>query len=206
MSDSTENFTNWQPPEGGKGSSSPLEPIERLWVYGKCALVGGAELGNWALHTGNYSLVNPVGSDVFLVDILALPSLDMLQSLTLGSLVNGMLGLAAVMTPVFLFSQLLEHHEKIFEDPKTFFRRGLTRLVTIFLILLYLIVIGTEFMALYMRVISEATTSPIPNIATEQTGFWPMLMMSLALIFVNAAFGLATAHIFRGASLALKGE
>lgn len=202
MSNSTENYSQWQPPEGG---GPPLGAGEKLWLYGKCALAGGAEVGNWALHTANYSLVNTVGNDVFLVDVLGLPGGSMLQDLTLNMLINGTLGAAAVATPIFLFSALLEHHEEIFEDPKGFFSKGLNILVTIFLAVLYLIVIATEFMALSLRVVSENAPSAIPDMGGDPTGFWPMMMMSLALIAVNAGFGLATAHIFKAASRALKG-
>ena len=69
MSEFEENFSSWQPPKGGD-AALPLEPADRLWVVLKLAGIMGAEAFNWLLHTANYSLVNTVGSDVFLVDAL----------------------------------------------------------------------------------------------------------------------------------------
>ena len=194
MSDSNEKYQSWHEPSSNGGYSPPLEPKDKLWLYGKLALVLCAEVFNWLLHTSNYALVNTVGSDLFIVDVLGLPDIAALTNLTLGTLINGVLGLAAVATPVFLFSQLLARHEEIFADPKTFFTNGLNAIVTTLLVLLYLFVIGTEFATLYMRVVAESAPSPIPNMAGNEANFWPMLIMSIALIITNAAMGLATAQ------------
>lgn len=150
--------------------------------------------------------MNTVGSDVFLVDVLGLPAVSALQDITLNMLINGTLGAAAVATPIFLFSALLNHHEELFADPQGFFSRGMNVLVSLFLVVLYLIVIATEFMALYLRVSAETTALIIPDVNSEGSGFWPQLAMSLALIAVNAGFGFATAHILKSASRALRGE
>jgi len=205
MSNNEKFESSWQPPSSGS-SPPPLEPSERLWLYGKRAIVISAEFFNTVLHAGNYSLIYPVGNTVFLVDLLGLPPTGILQDITLGSLIISVLALAAVITPIAIFDKLLEHHEEMFGDPKTFFSNGLNKLVTIFLVFLYLIIIGTEFMALYLRVLSESDNSPIPSISGDQAEFWPMLAISLSLIFVNAAFALATATVFRSTSRALKGE
>lgn len=200
-----ENFTSWQPPKGvgGGDAALPLEPADRLWVIVKLAGVLAAELFNWLLHTANYSLVNTVGSDVFLIDALGLPEWRLLQNLTVSTLINGVLGMAAVATPVFLFGQLIERHREIFDNPRHFFASMLSRIVTGLLVLLYGFVICTEFAALYLRVQAESAPSPIPALAGHATGFWPMLLMCVALIFINAAMGLATAHILRAGKRAL---
>ncbi|MBK6897630.1 MAG: hypothetical protein IPH06_13690 [Alphaproteobacteria bacterium] len=48
-----------------------------------------------------------------------------------------------------------------------------------------------------MRVAAGSAPSPIPALAGHATGFWPMLLMCVALILINAAMGLATAHILK---------
>lgn len=48
---SSENFSQWQPPEGGGRSRPPLETTQKLWLYGQVGMVGVAETFNWALHT-----------------------------------------------------------------------------------------------------------------------------------------------------------
>ena len=189
MSDFEENFTSWQPPKGS-GSTAPLEPADRLWVILRLTGALFVEGFNWLLHTANYSLVNPVGSDVFLIDALGLPEWSLFQNVTVSTLINGVLGLAAVGTPVFLFGQLIERHQELFANPRSFFASGLHKIVT-------------EFAALYLRVQAESAPSPIPALAGHATGFWPMLLMCVALILINAALGLATAHIMRAAKRAL---
>jgi|GEM_PF-3582238 len=204
MSEFEENFTSWQPPTGGSGDAAmPLEPADRLWVLVKLAGVMGAESFNWLLHTANYSLVNTVGSDSFLIDTLGLPEWGLIRNLTVATLINGVLGLAAVATPVFLFGQLIERHREIFGNPQSFFADALSKIVTGLLGCLYAFVLVTEFAALYLRVQAESAPSPIPALANHPTGFWPMLLMCAALILINAAMGLATAHIARAAKRAL---
>ncbi|MBL3588673.1 MAG: hypothetical protein JMN24_02625 [gamma proteobacterium endosymbiont of Lamellibrachia anaximandri] len=192
-------------PPGGGGSYNQLDPWDRLWVYLKLLLIFGAEKFNWLLHTSNYALVNTVGADLFVLDVLGLPDIYALSNISVGTLINGILGLAAVATPVFLFSQLLERHHEIFSDPKGFFSDGLNAIVTALFTLLYFFVIFTEFATLYMRVLEESAPSPIPELAGSEANFWPMLIMSIALIITNAAMGLATAHVLRATKKALRG-
>ncbi|MBK6897597.1 MAG: hypothetical protein IPH06_13515 [Alphaproteobacteria bacterium] len=203
MSEFEENFSSWQPPKGTGDAALPLEPADRLWVVVKLAGIMGAEAFNWLLHTANYSLVNTVGSDVFLVDALGLPPWAWVSNLTVSTLINGILGLAAVATPIFLFGQLIERHKEIFGNPQGFFADALSRIVTGLLLLLYAFVVVTEFAALYLRVAAESAPSPIPALAGHATGFWPMLLMCVALILINAAMGLATAHILKASRRAL---
>ena len=205
MSDTDENFESWHPPKGGH-SPSPLEPSDKLWLFGKLFLIFLAEGGNWLLHTSNYSLVNTVGADLFVLDVLGLPDIPILSNISVGTLINSVLGLAAVATPVFLFSQLLERHQEIFADTKAFFRNGLHAIITGMFALLYFFVIATEFAALYMRIEEETAPSPIAGLAGNEASFYPMLIMSIALIITNAAMGLATAHILRSTKIALRGE
>ncbi len=205
MPDNNENYETWQPPRGGHSPSS-LEPSDRLWLYGKLFLIFLAEGGNWLLHTSNYALVNTVGSDLFVLDVLDLPDIPLLSNISVGTLINSVLGLAAVATPVFLFGQLLERHHEIFHDTKNFFSNGLHVIITALFALLYLFVIATEFAALYMRIEEETAPSPIAGLVGNEASFYPMLIMSIALIITNAAMGLATAHIIRSTKRALKGE
>lgn len=202
MSDN-ENFESWQPPQGDS-SQSPLEPSDKLWLFSKLFLIFMAEAGNWLLHTSNYALVNTVGADLFVIDVLGLPDIPGLSNISVGTLINGILGLAAVATPVFLFGQLLERHQEIFDDTKSFFN-GLNTIITALFVLLYLFIISTEFATLYMRIAEETAPSAIPGFSGNEASFWPMLIMSVALIITNAAMGLATAHILRSTKLALKG-
>lgn len=204
MSDTHENFESWQPANDNT-YQQPLEPGDKLWLFGKVFLIFLAEAGNWLLHTSNYALVNTVGSDLFVLDVLGLPDISVLSNISVGTLINSVLGLAAVATPVFLFGQLLERHEQIFADAKGFFSNGLNMVVTALLVLLYLFVISTEFATLYMRIAEETAPSPIPSLSGNAGSFWPMLIMSVALIITNAAMGLATAHIVRSTKKALKG-
>lgn len=203
MAEFEENFTTWQPPNGGE-QLHPLEPADKFWVAGKVLGIGAAESFNWLLHTSNYALVNTVGSDVFVVDALGLPAYSLIENLTVSTLINGVLGLAAVAVPVALFGVLLDRHQDIFANPRSFFASGLSKIVTGLLLLLYAFVIVTEFSALYLRVLAESAPSPIPTLSGHETGFWPMFLMSLALILVNAAMGLATAHILRAAKHAFR--
>ncbi|MES9993995.1 MAG: hypothetical protein ABW098_18755 [Candidatus Thiodiazotropha sp.] len=204
MSNHSDKFESWQP-ASDSAYSQPLEPGDKLWLFGKVFLIFLAEGGNWLLHTSNYALVNTVGSDLFVLDVLGLPDIPFLSSLSVGILINGVLGLAAVATPIFLFGQLLDRHEDIFADARGFFRNGMNMIVTALLALLYLFVIVTEFASLYMRVLEETAPSPIPSLQGSETHFWPMLIMSIALIITNAAMGLATAHILRSTKKAIKG-
>jgi len=205
MSDDTENFESWHPPKDGGLSRNPLEASDKLWLFGKVFLIFAAEVFNIILHASNYALANPLGSDVFIVDILGLPALPALSNISVGTLINGVLGLAAVLTPVFLFGQLLDRHQEIFEDAKGFFSNGINAIVTALLVILYLLVIATEFGALYMRITIETAPSIIPSLSNSEASFWPMLIMSIALIITNAAMGLACAHIMRSTRRALKG-
>lgn len=205
MPSNEENFESWHPPKGGH-SSNQLEPSDKLWLFGKLFLILLAEGGNWLLHTSNYALVNTVGADLFVLDVLGLPDIPLLSNISVGILINGVLGLAAVATPVFLFGQLLERHQEIFADTKSFFSNGLHVVITGMFTLLYLFVIATEFAALYMRIAEETAPSPIASLAGNQDSFYPMLIMSIALIITNAAMGLATAHIIRSTKRALRGE
>jgi hypothetical protein len=206
MNDSNENYETWQQPSASGGRKLPLEPNDKFWLYGKLTLILLAESFNWLLHTSNYALVNTVGSDLFIVDVLGLPDIPAITNISVGTLINGVLGLAAVATPVFLFGQLLERHEEIFDDPRSFFSNGLNAIVTTLLLLLYMFVIGSEFSVLYLRVVAESAPSPIPNLAGHEANFWPMMIMSAALIVTNCAMGLATAHILRSTKQALNGD
>lgn len=203
MSDN-ENFESWQPPNGGD-TPDPMEPKDKLLLYGKLLLILFAEGGNWLLHTSSYALVNTVGSDLFVLDVLGLPYISGLSDISVNILINSILGLAAVATPVYLFGQLLERHQEIFEEGKNFFK-GLNAIVTALLVLLYLFVISTEFAAFYIRISEETNSSPIPDFSGNEAGFWPMLIMSITLIITNAAMGLATAHILKSTKRALRGE
>lgn len=204
MSDSNENFESWHPPKDGN-NNRPLEPSDKLWLFSKLFLIFMAEAVNWLLHTSNYALVNTVGSDLFVLDVLGLPDIPALSNISVGTLINGILGLAAVATPIFLFGQLLERHHEIFDDAKKFFSNGLHMVITALFSLLYLFVISTEFATLYMRIQEETAPSPIPGFSGNEASFWPLMIMSIALIITNAAMGLATAHIARSTKLALKG-
>lgn len=205
MSNTEENFESWQPPSGSH-NSNPLEPSDKLWLYGKLFLIFLAEGGNWLLHSSNYALVNTVGSDLYLLDVLGLPDIPLLSNISVGTLINSVLGLAAVATPIFLFGKLLDRHQEIFADTKAFFSNGLHAIITGMMALLYFFVIATEFATLYMRISEETAPSPIEGLAGNESSFYPMLIMSVTLIFTNAAMGLATAHIFRSTKKALKGE
>ncbi len=201
---SDDNFESWQPPKGGHSSNS-LEPSDKLWLFGKLFLIFIAEGGNWLLHTSNYALVNTVGADLFVLDVLGLPDIAVISNISVGTMINGMLGLAAVATPVFLFGQLLERHTEIFADTKAFFSNGLNAIITGMFALLYLFVIATEFAALYLRIEEETAPSPIAGLSGNEASFYPLLIMSIALILTNAAMGLATAHIIRSTKIALRG-
>jgi len=204
MSASSEDFSAWTPPGGGSGG--PPGPFDKFWLFLRLLGVAAAETFNWFVHVANYSLANPVGSDLFVIDVLGFPPFPGLEDITVGLLINGILALAAVATPVFLFSQLLERHNELFGDPKGFFRSGLARLVTALLVVLYAFVIATEFSALYLRVQAESAPSPIIDSFNPSRSFWPMLIMSVSILLINAGMGLASAHILRSVKAALKGE
>ena len=204
MSNAEENYSTWQAPQEDSGTT-PIELKDSIWIYGKIFLMFAAEALNWLLHTSNYALVNTVGSDLFVLDILGLPDWSALSNITVGMLINSVLGLAAVSAPIFLFSQLLERHEEIFDDTRAFFSNGLHMIITTMLALLYFFVIFTEFAALYLRILEESAPSPIPGFSENESSFWPMMIMSITLIITNAAMGLATAHILRSSKLVLKG-
>jgi len=55
-----------------------------------------------------------------------------------------------------------------------------------------------------MRIKEETLPSPIAGLAGNEASFWPMMIMSIALIITNAAMGLATAHIMRSTKRALR--
>jgi len=202
---SDENFESWQPPKGGH-SSNQLEPSDKLWLFGKLFLIFLAEGGNWLLHVSTYSLAYSVGSDLFLADIFNLSDTSILSDVSVGMLICSVLALAAIATPIFLFGQLLDRHQEIFDDAKSFFSNGLHAVITGMMVFLYCCVIATEGAALLLRIEIETAPSPIAGLAGNEASFYPMLIMSIALIATNAAMGLATAHIFRSTKQALRGE
>jgi len=204
MSNTEENFESWQPPSGSN-SSNPLEPSDKLWLYGKLFLIFTAEGGNWLLHVSTYSLAYSVGSDLFLADIFSLSDTSILSDISVGMLICSVLGLAAIMVPIFLFGELLDRHQEIFADTKAFFSNGLHAIITGMMAILYIFVIATEVSALYLRVAAESAHSPIEGLAGNESSFYPMLIMSITIIVANAAFGLASAHIIRSTKIALRG-
>jgi hypothetical protein len=202
MSDSDGDFKSWQPPSGG-GSQLPIEPNDKLWLYGKLFLIFMAEAGNWLLHFSNYSLSISIGSDQFLLDILGLPSNSFLSNVTVGMMINGFIALASIMTPIYLFGQLLDRHQEIFANKKAFFT-GLNAIVTGMLITLYIAVITVEFSTLFVRIKIETAPSIIPEFATNPQSTAPLIIMAVTLIIANACFGLAAAHVIRSTKLALR--
>lgn len=205
MSNDNENFESWQPPSGSH-SSNPLEPSDKLWLYGKLSLIFTAEGGNFLLHVSTYSLAYTVGSDLFLSDIFSLSDTSILSDISVGMLICSVLALAAISAPIFLFGKLLDRHQEIFADTKAFFSNGLHAIITGVMALLYCCVIATELSALYLRIEIETAHSPIASLSGNESSFFPLAIMSITVIVANAAFGLASAHIFRSTKRALRGE
>lgn len=197
MSDFEDDLENWQQPaEPPPDDPDPLSHDSRLSGWLKLFAAMLAEACNWALHTANYSLANPVGSDVFLVDVFGLPPYGALENLTVSSLINGVLGLVAVGVPVVMWYFLITKRE-ILNDPRAFFNDRLAKFISILLIVLYAFVVLTEFSALWLRILDETDTGPLPSVSGESVGTAPMVIMSICLIVANAGIGLAVASIYR---------
>ncbi len=158
------------------------------------------EIPNWGFHASNYALANPIGGTTFLVDIWGLPTGTVLDNVTVGILINAMLGLMAVVVPIIMGLFFLEHHHDLFEDHTRFFANGFNKFVCGLILTTYGFVIATEFSCLYLRILEETHTGPIPDLGGEPTGFIPLLLMSCALILANLGLGLLVAYAHRNLS------
>lgn len=155
-----------------------------------------AESFNWLLHASMYSLANPIGSDVFIVDALGLPEIALIENLTVGSLINGTLALIAVGVPVIGWFFLLTRRD-ILIDRESFFRDPVPKLIGGLLVLMYIFIIATELSALWLRIADELQAGAIPSFSGHSPGALPMVIISFALILANAGIGLATATVYK---------
>ena len=155
-----------------------------------------AECLNWLVHASNYHLVNPIGSEEFLVDIWGPPAYGFIQNITIGTLINSVLGLAAVIVPVLMCKLFLENQELI-NRSGYFITQKASQIVAGFVGLLYLFVVATEFSVLYLKIQQATNIGPIQIAGAEPTGFIPMLIMCIALILANLGLGLFVAHTHR---------
>ncbi|MCB9987718.1 MAG: hypothetical protein H6868_00090 [Rhodospirillales bacterium] len=193
MSKFEDDLEAWQ--VSGTDGGQPLGlPRPAVWLRGAAVTI--AESANWLLHASMYSLANPIGSDVFIVDALGLPAIPLISDLSVGNLINGTMALGAVGVPVvawfFLFTK-----QDILKSRRKFFRDPLAKLVAALLILMYLLVVATEFSALWLRIAAESHTGPIPNMSAHATGTWPLVIMSIAVVVTNLGIGAATANVYR---------
>lgn len=155
----------------------------------------GAEGFNWMLHTSNYSLSNPIGKGIFIVDVFGLPVHPAIENLTVGHLVNGFLGLAAVCLPIMIGKLFFENQHAIMEEGTDFFTKGFNKYITSLIGTIYGFVLITEFASLYLRILAETNSGPIPDMNSEGTGFIAMLIMSIALLLCNLGLGLYVAYV-----------
>lgn len=155
-----------------------------------------AECLNWLVHASNYSMANPIGSDEFLIDIWGLPAYGFIENLTIGTLINSVLGLAAVIVPVMMWRLFLDNQDLI-NKTDYFLDQKVSRIVAGLVVGLYAFVVATEFSVLYLKIQQQLVTGPIQIAGAEPTGFIPMLVMCIALILANLALGLFVAHVHR---------
>lgn len=143
--------------------------------------------------SGSFATINGMGSDTFLVDVMPLPLA--LQDLTLSSMINGILGLLAVVTPLILWHFALSTN--VLRNPKSYFiGHPLRMIVGVMLMLLYGLIITLEVMSLMTRIDNSLAHSPIP-ILGEQPDLLPLVIASAALVLGTCLLGLASAALHR---------
>lgn len=189
-------------------SSAKIENpnLTKVFIMDYKFLIGALVLGiieifNLALHIANYSLANVVGANYFLVDILGLPPYELINNLSVSDLLNTLLGMGAVITPIVGWHWFLDHQEEIFEDSSQFFQKGLNRIVGLMIAITYGFVVMSEFSVLMLRILETTTPGPIANIGEEQTGLLPMLIMAVTIILINLGLGFAVASVIRSRNM-----
>ena len=136
-----------------------------------------------------------IGKDIFLVDVLGIPPYTFIENLTIGTLVSGFLGIAAVMMPILIGKLFFENQHAITEQGSAFFTSGINKYVTILVGTIYAFVLLTEFSSLLMRIQADMNSGPIPDLNSEGSGFLPMLLISIALLLTNLGLGLYLAWL-----------
>lgn len=191
-----EDPSNWKTP-GGQFH----DPGARAYTALKFLAIIIAELVNFTLHLSTYSLANPIGNDLFLVDVLGLPPWELIENLTVATLINAVLAVVAVSVPVVGWYYLISD-TRILEDSANFFSSLLNKVIALFLLGMYGLVVLTELSVLILRIMEETKSlnGVIPAFAAEPVALFPMLVISLALVAANVAIGLATARLYQSIS------
>lgn len=169
-------------------------PAQTKWaavtVLGLKLLVAVA----WA---ASISQINPMASGVFLADYLPFPLPEAIDNVSVGSLINLLLGLLAVIMPTVIWHHILE--DEILSDIRGYFAGDIRRIVIAAILLAtYALTIALEVMSLLSRVDNsmQAVNSPIP-ILGDQPELLPLLLVSLALVLGSCLLGLASAALSR---------
>lgn len=141
----------------------------------------------------SFSLVNAMGEGVFLADYLPFPLPEILQDLSVGSVINLVLGLLAVTTPAVIWHFTLR--DRILRDPIGYFEGNILRIVVAtILIATYASTIALEVLSLLSRIDSSLNTGPLDLLET-QPELIPLALVSAALILGSCLLGLASAAL-----------
>ena len=194
--DDTENvvhpFDASQPPEWNREPPPPIPPMLIAKAVGM-TLVEGV---NVFVHSLLYAQAMPIGRGIFVWETLGITNPLILPDIDVAIVLSGMLAVLAVGLPIVIWSLILRHHDAMFADLGDFFRRPLNLLVGFTLGLLYAVVLISEFSVIQARVVVDTGAAVIPDLSAEQSSVFTVVMMSVALVFANAAFGLASAYVF----------
>lgn len=169
-------------------------PAQTKWAAFTLLALKGLVAVAWG---ASISQVNPMASGVFLADYLPFPLPDAMDDVSVGSLINLVLGLLAVIMPTVIWHHALE--EDILSDIRGYFAGDIRRIVIATLLLAtYALTITLEVMSLLARVDNsmQAANSPIPTLG-EQPELLPLLLVSLTLVLGSCLLGLASAALSR---------
>lgn len=162
------------------------------------------EIVNIFVHSLLYAQAMPIGRGIFVWETLGVTNPPFLPDIDIPMVLSGMLAILAVGLPIVIWSLILRHQDSLFADLGEFFARPIHLLAAVALSLLYTVVLISEASVIQARIAVDmgAGAAVIPDLSGEPTSVFSVVMMSIALVFANAAFGLASAFVFNQISQA----
>lgn len=187
-------------PEAFEASVSPPPIPSTGWsdlpmhLKGMAIAVIGLETLCVFAWAASFSTINPMGDGIFLVDLLPFPLPDFLKDLSVGGLLNGVLGLIAVATPTAIWHFILR--DRILSNITEYFRDDILRIaVGGILLCTYLATVALEILSLLKRIDASLNTGPL-DLLESQPELLPLALVSAALILGSCLLGLASAALF----------
>mgnify|MGYP001579676584 CR=1 FL=1 len=179
---------------GAKGQKKSMSWIDLDFATrAQLFLYTFAEVFCAAAWAASFSTVNPMGSGIWLADVLPVELPNALQDLSVASLVNFILWLMAVIIPAVLWHFVLR--DEVWKDVRGFFHGNLLRTVVGgLLVAIYGCLIALEILALRLRVDNSLDIGPIPILGDTPHAV-PLFLASAALVIGSALLGLGSASL-----------